>query len=411
MPKLERIIAVVTLSFLAMASGPGHSETLTINSDRSGPRQKAMLAQIATEFEASNPGITVTINTLDLESYKTAIRNFLVTSPPDVAFWYTGQRMRAFTKRGLFDDVSDLFTKDGLTGPMRPFVPAVTDGGKQYMLPTVYSTWGFYYRKDLFEKIGLSVPTTWDELMAASAKLKAAGIVPFTNGSRDLWANDLWFDYLDLRLNGLDFHMQLMNGKVAYTDLRVKAVFAKWQEPIDKGYFLPNATSYGWSEAVPFLAQGKAAMYLLGVGVLTSLPLDQQGNLGFFAFPTVNSAIPDYEEASLNGVFIPSGARNKVLARKFISYLEQPARLKRFAETGGSLPARVDTEPSADRFILVQSELIRGAAGTSQFYDRDTDPDMAQIGMNGFQEFTVHPDRLDAILARLEAARRRIYGD
>jgi len=401
--------AAVLLIAPLLGDAAARAETLTINSDRSGPRQKAMLAQIAQEFEQHNPGTTVTINTLDLESYKTAIRNFLATSPPDVAFWYTGQRMRAFTKRSLFDDVSDLFAIDGIAGPMRPFIPAVTDNGKQYMVPTTFSTWGFFFRKDLFEKIGAQPPKTWDELMAVAAKFKAAGIIPFTHGSRDLWANDLWFDYLDLRINGLDAHMQLMDGKLAYTDPRVRAVFAKWQEPIEKGYFLPNDTSYGWQEAVPFLAQGKAAMYLLGAGVLTSLPLDRQDDIGFFPFPQLDPAIPDYEEASLNGIFIPSGARNKALARKFINYLEQPAQLTRFAQAGGTLAARLDAEPNADRFLQAQASLIRGAAGTSQFYDRDTDPDMAQIGMNGFQEFTVHPERLGTILTRLEAARRRVF--
>jgi multiple sugar transport system substrate-binding protein len=48
--------------------------------------------------------------------------------------------------------------------------------------------------------------------------------------------------------------------------------------------------------------------------------------------------------------------------------------------------------------------------GTAQYYDRDTDPDMAQEGMKGFQEFMVNPDRRDQILERLEGVRARIFG-
>jgi len=53
--------------------------------------------------------------------------------------------------------------------------------------------------------------------------------------------------------------------------------------------------------------------------------------------------------------------------------------------------------------------VLAQAAGLAQFYDRDTDPKMAKAGMEGFQEFMVNPDRIDAIRARLEKARLRIY--
>jgi multiple sugar transport system substrate-binding protein len=145
--------------------------------------------------------------------------------------------MRAFGKRGAFEDISKFYTDQNLKDVMGPFLPAVTDGGKQYMMPTNFTTWGFFYNKESFERVGISPPKTWDKLLAAAAKLKAANVIPFTIGTRDLWANDLWFDYLDLRLNGLDFHMALIDGKESYTDDRVKKVFATWQQPIEKGYF------------------------------------------------------------------------------------------------------------------------------------------------------------------------------
>ena len=62
-----------------------------------------------------------------------------------------------------------------------------------------------------------------------------------------------------------------------------------------------------------------------------------------------------------------------------------------------------------DRFLVAGFELLNSSAGTAQFYDRDTDPEMAKIGMEGFQEFMVKPDRIDRILTRLESARKRIY--
>jgi multiple sugar transport system substrate-binding protein len=52
---------------------------------------------------------------------------------------------------------------------------------------------------------------------------------------------------------------------------------------------------------------------------------------------------------------------------------------------------------------------MKTVQGTSQYYDRDSDPDMAQAGLVGFQEFMAKPDRRKAILTRLEGTRKRIY--
>lgn len=399
-------LAVLLAGFAGAASA--QTQTLTINTDRSGAGQKAAMTKIAADFEAKNPGVKVTINFSDVESYKTSIRNFLVTTPPDIAFWFTGARMRAFTKRNLFEDLTGFFAEQKLEEPMKPFLAAVSDGDKRFMLPTNFTTWGFYYNKDLFEKAGLTPPKTWDELMAAAAKLKASGVIPFTIGTRDLWANDLWFDYLNLRENGLDFHMALMDGKESYTDPKIKKVFELWAEPIKKGYFLENASSYGWQEAIPLLSQGRAAMYLLGPYVRTSLPAELHDKIGFFKFPEVKPGVPNFEELSVNGVAIPSGAKNKALARQFLAFFAQPENIADFAKAGAVLPGRTDVTLD-DPFSMSQIEHAKAAKGSSQFYDRDTDPEMAQIGMRGFQEFLANPERADAILQRLEAARGRIF--
>ena len=73
-----------------------------------------------------------------------------------------------------------------------------------------------FYRKDLFEKAGITgEPKTWDEFLDACKKLKAAGIAPIAVAGRDAWTLAGWFDYLDLRINGNAFHEQLMAGDIA----------------------------------------------------------------------------------------------------------------------------------------------------------------------------------------------------
>jgi multiple sugar transport system substrate-binding protein len=111
----------------------------------------------------------------------------------------------------------------------------MTIDGKKWGVPYTYYNWGVYYRKDIFENLGIDVPKTWDDFKAAGATLNANGVTPITIGSKYLWTAGGVFDYLNLRTNGYDFHMALTKGEVAWTDDRVKATFSNWKELVDAG--------------------------------------------------------------------------------------------------------------------------------------------------------------------------------
>ncbi|WP_309084612.1 extracellular solute-binding protein [Chelativorans sp.] len=388
----------------------GQGQTLVINSNVNNPESRALLERMTAAF-GKEFGCSVTINTTDPESYKTTIRNFLVTSPPDVCFWYSGERMRHFVRLGLFEDVTDVWEKHGFYEPTGALADSVTVDGRQYGVPTEAAFIGIFYRKDLFERAGIGQPpATWDELMAAGEALKKAGITPFAIGSRDLWPTGYFFDYINLRTNGLDFHMRLMAGQEAYTDPRVIKVFDRWAELVSAGFFTPNHTSYSWEQGATFFSQGQAGMIFLGQFARRFLPQEVIANTGFFPFPTLDPNVPQYEEFTANSMHVPSGAGNKELGKEFLAYFYRPENLQEWIVPEGYLPPRKDVEITfMDELLQSGLDMLAKAEGTAQFYDRDTNPEMAQIGMNGFQEFMVDPSRRDSILERLEAARKRIF--
>ncbi|MCX6127658.1 MAG: carbohydrate ABC transporter substrate-binding protein, partial [Proteobacteria bacterium] len=57
------------------------ASTLVINSNQSDPVPKATFTEIVNRFRKENPGIKVEYNEYDHEAYKTALRNWLSTSP------------------------------------------------------------------------------------------------------------------------------------------------------------------------------------------------------------------------------------------------------------------------------------------------------------------------------------------
>lgn len=404
--------AALAVAVLMSGSAMAEKRTLVFNTDTSDPAPKAAMEELITLFEAENPDVDVVVNMFDHEGYKTAIRNFLTADAPDVANWYAGNRMAPFVKAGQFTDVSDVWAANGLTDKLSSSLGSMTIDGKQWGVPYTYYQWGIYYNKDLYKKVGVEVPKTWDEFITNCAKFKAAGIDCVTTGSKALWPIAGIFDYLNLRTNGYDFHMQLTNGEVPWTDDRVKATFKEWEKLVGPGYMTANHAALEWQDAAALMVQGKAANYVMGnfaVAVFKDGGMTND-SLGFMVFPEITPGLPKAEEAPTDTFHIPVGAKNVADAKKFLAFAARADVQTALNKTLGQLPVNKESSVDAnDPFLTAGFETVSGAAGVAQFFDRDAPAEMAKAGMEGFQEFTIKPDRLDAILERLEKMRQRVY--
>ena len=401
-------VGAAALALSAQAALAAGDLVISANTSDAAPR--AAFEAVVDKFKAANPDINVQFNVIEHEAYKTAIRNFLVADEgPDVGFWFAGNRMAGFVEDGLFADISDVWADNGLASTMASTMPSITFGGKQYGLPYSYYQWGVYYRSDVFEANGIAVPNTFDELLGACQTLKGAGIAPVTIGTKFLWTAAGWFDYLNMRTNGLAFHIDLMLGKVKYNDDRVKATMANWRKALDAGCFIENHQNYSWQEAQPPLINGDAAMYLMGNFLIPNLPEDTRANMSFFQFPDIKPGMERGEDAPTDLVFVPANAQNKDNAKKFLAFLATAENMTSINAALQQLPPHSDAKPLDDPFLNAGAAML-SKSKTAQFYDRDTTPEMAKVGMQGFQDFMLNPDDVDEILDELEEERARIFG-
>ncbi len=406
---MKKIIGVFL--FILVSVNVTFSGTLKITNNSSNPDiHKLWKEQIIPGFEKENPGIKVEMTVYDHEAYKTAIRNFLQAEPPDVVNWFSGNRMKFFVDQGLFEDVSDVWDKNNLHSQLSSARSTVTVEGKQWGLPTTYYQWGVYYRKDIFAKYGLGEPRSWGDMMNIAETLKKNGITPFTIGTKYLWTAAGWFDFLNLRINGYDFHMALMGGEISYEDKRLDRVFDVWGDMARKGYYIENHASYSWQEGQAPMINGEAAMYLMGNFVVPDLvKAGLDGKIGYFQFPVIDGSVRTYEDAPTDSMHIPSKAKNKADAKKFLAYVARPDIQGTIAQASGMLSSNNQSPVPDDEFLKIGFKVLSESAGLAQFYDRDTTPEMAKEGMKGFQEFMVKPEREKQIRQRIERARKRIY--
>ena len=405
---LKTTVAMVAGGLLSTATLAGD---LVINFDDPNPAPKKAFEAAVEAFKAANPDVNVTVNINDREAHKTAIRNFLSADAPDITSWYPGNRMAPFVEAGLFEDVSDVWEENGFHDALAAIKPTMTIDDKQWGVPYTYYQWGVYYRKDIFDKLELAEPTNWDEFKATAEKLKEAGVTPITIGTKFLWTAAGVFDYLNLRTNGYEVHNDLTAGKIKYTDDRIKKVFETWKEMIDADYFVENHATMAWQDAIAPFANGDAAMYVMGNfsvdGYLNAGLTEDQ--IDFFQFPEITPGLPRAEEAPADAFFIPSGAKNKEDARKFLAFIAQPDVQTEWNSTIIQLPINKNATVGDNKFLKEGFETLSTASGLAQFYDRDAPAQMAKAGMEGFQEFMLDTSKMDDILERLDGVQEEVY--
>lgn len=349
----------------------------------------------------------------DHEAFKQAIRTYLVADPsPDVLTWFAGNRMAFFVDRGLAGDLTPLFEREGWYDIYGPgFVVLASVDEKQYFVPTSYYWWGLYFRKSVLEGAGVTPPETWEELLAACDTLNGAGLIPITIGTKAPWTAAAWFDFINMRLNGPEFHIDLMLLKESYTDERVAAVFDAWRELYDHQCFIEDSAAYEWQDALDFMNRGEAAMYLMGGFITDSVPDDIEADYDFVRFPIIDPDMPIGIDAPTDGYFMSVNAPNPEGAFDYLAFLGSKEAQQFAADELGRLPTRTDVDVT--NFTEAQQKgiaLVLEADYVAQFYDRDTTPEMAEAGLNAFAEFIDDPSGADmtAILEDLEADRARI---
>ncbi|MEY7971416.1 ABC transporter substrate-binding protein [Saccharomonospora xinjiangensis] len=383
--------------------------SLTFLTDQTSPSMSDLAERVVSLWARKRPDVPVRLSYLDHEEMRDRLESLLTDpAPPDVMTWFAGNRMTSLLDRGLMLDISAIWRAEGFQEAYAPRFRDMSGGmGKSYFLPTSHYWWAVYYRPSVFAALGINSPVrTWSDLVAAAERLKAAGIAPFALGSKYRCAAAAWFDYLDMRLNGPAFHVDLMAMRVPYTDARVRRVFDFWAELFQQEWFLGTPNSYDEEEAAAAVLRGDAGMTLVGAYVTDEFVPAGDSDVDFFRFPVIDPALPIGEDTPVDGYFAAGGGRAPDLARAFLAHLGSREVQELTTRHLTALPARTDVDVSVGgAYVARGRELIRGADHLGQFYDLDTPWELADAGMSAMVSFMDHQGDVAALLAPVEDKR------
>lgn len=149
-------------------------------------------------FEDQNPGSTLTIEQQEWDGLVEKLTTSLSSESetPDVVEIGNTQAP-TFTSAGAFADLTDELDDLGGDDLLPGFVEGATVDGKTYAVPYYAGSKYIFYRKDLFKKSGLEVPTTLEEFVDAAITLKKDNPKPAS-------FSGFWFPGQDWR-NGAAF--------------------------------------------------------------------------------------------------------------------------------------------------------------------------------------------------------------
>jgi len=390
--------------------GGSGSKEVTVGSNASDTLPKQAYEQVFANFQKAS-GITPKVNTVDHNTYQEQINNYLQGRPDDVWMWFAGYRMQFFAQRGLAGPVTDVWQKIG--GNFTEALKQASTGldGQQYFIPFYYYPWAVFYRKSVFEEKGYQPATTLDELVALAKQMQGDKLTPIAFADKDGWPAMGTFDYLNMRINGYDFHISLMGGNESWTDPKVARVFDTWRELLP--YHQQGSLGRTWQEAGQALQQKKAGMYLLGMFVGQQFPEADRDDLDFFAFPEIDPAIgTDSVEAPIDGFMLAKSPREEANAKQLLEYLAGTEAVSTYLKSDpNNIAANTKADTSSYNALQKKAvELIGSAAHISQFLDRDTRPDFASTVMiPSLQEFIRNPNDVAGLTKKIEDQKKTIF--
>ena len=406
--------AAAALGGCATATTTGGSAqqggAVTLQSDLSSPLAgKAMQSLVAAYSKQSK--YTVKLNTVAATTYQPLLPTYLTSAnPPDIYTWYAGSDADHYASRGLLLDVSDVWKS--MAGYQAALKSLSTDtSGKQIFVPTDYYWWGVFYRKSQFAKWGLSEPKTWSDFLNACATIKSKGVIPIGlgAGSGTAWVASAWFDYFDIRLNGADFHRELLQGKHSFTDPKVVDVFTTWKQVLP--YFDPNGTAVTWQDASNQLLQGQTGMLLTGTFFADAVPKGSIDDLDFFQFPVIDPSVPDAEEAPTDGLFASSKTHNAAAVLDFMTWMATPAAQNLWTQTSSGTVIPANPQATAPTTPLVQKgkAMLAAADQLTQFFNRDSTDALQNTANTALIDFIQNPGRLSSILATWQSQAEQVW--
>ena len=311
--------------FSTEAKTPEEAKTiLTLTSwDTGNPPE--IINQVFAAFYEQHPDIIIRYTPVVADWYTKMLQLQLSNHvAPDLFFLRPYSRSQSLLEMGYLESLENLPALDENFSEASKAAWRSKEG-IQFGLPFMAVSHGIYYNQTLFETLGLTIPTTWEELLTTAHTLKKAGYIPFGNGIQDGWnSSELLFMNLAVNfIHGYTGRLEYDTGQRCFNDEQVVRIFQAIQALAP--YLPKSPENIGYSAGRQLFLQGKAAMFIdgsWGISVYEKANLNFEWNIFPLPAPKGEDTYIVYHPDFAIG--LNAASEHKAQAKLFLNWLAQP---------------------------------------------------------------------------------------
>lgn len=300
--------------------------------------------QIIDEYMKENKNVTIKVEALDEEAYKTKFKAYSMEGMPDVvSIWGQPSFLDEVLDAGVLAELNEDDYKD------YGFISGSLDGfkkdGKLYGLPRNTDVAGFYYNEKMFKENGWTVPKTYDELLELAKKINDKGIIPLAMDGGDGWPMAVYLSDILYKLTGSDYSSTVSDAikKGDFSDANIKKATEILKQTADAKMFQKGYDSQDYGTAQNLFTNGQAAMFYMGsweasMALNEDIPKEIRENIRVFTMPIIDGGkgkATDIAAWNGGGYAVSSKSEHKEEAIKFLNYMYQPDKLSKYGWENG----------------------------------------------------------------------------
>lgn len=354
-------VALVLATACSAQQGQSEPATITLQTNWTTGGQESVPLKKALAAFTQKTGIQVKVleNGDDLNQvYETSL---LAGEEADVLLVGLLEKQLEWVKNGAVVPVEEYVGAWGLTEelPAEALADWKDADGHLRGLPYAGFTWPWWYNKALFDQHGIPLPKTTEDLVAAAAKLRAAGVGPVAIGGNDWSGQKVFLQVIETYLDAEAARKVFAEGDVCANPGAMKGVelFVKLR---DAGVFVDGVEGLTADQASALYFGGKAAIAPIGSWSYLST------EAAALAKTTVLGGMPAtaggtyakqnaFRGSTSAGWWVsPNGKKKLDAVKQLIQYMYQPEVLQSMVADGGITMA-TNGKATSSNSLLAQS--------------------------------------------------------
>lgn len=323
---------------------------------------------IIDEYMEENENVTIEVEALDEEAYKTKFKAYSMEGMPDVvSIWGQPSFLDEVLEAGVLAELNEADYEDYgfISGSLEGF----KKDGKLYGLPRNTDVAGFYYNQKMFEENGWEVPETYDELLELAGTIQEAGVIPLAMDGGDGWPMAVYLSDILYKLAGTDYSTVVSEAIATgdFSDENLVKATELLKETADAGLFQNGYDSQDYATAQNLFTNGQAAMYYMGswdasMALNEDIPEEIRTNIRVFTMPVIEGGkgtATDIAAWNGGGYGVSANSEVKDEAIKFLNYMYQKDKLSKYGwENGVGMSAQDQTEFMSGNETELQMQFV-----------------------------------------------------